>query len=332
MDKLRRIAILACFGTLMTTAQDPQLSQFFAAPLYLNPALTGNTFEDRLIMNYRMQWTGIPNGFETYALSYDHRSSSLNSGFGAMVMHDEAGTNNLAFTNASASYSYQGAIDHRRAFRAGMRVGFTIRDYDPSNLLFADQVIRDNAPASIEPQLIERVSYPDFHFGVLYFSEQFWLGGSFNHLNRPDQTLLSNGHTRLPIRSSINSGYRFPIDGRPMRKSESFMTVAAYYKAQQDWDQLDIGGYIEHDRVTAGLWYRGLPGIKAYKPGYPNDDAVILMVGYETESQLRIVYSYDVTISWLTLKSGGAHELSLTYEWPKRAKNRRYRAIPCPKF
>ena len=24
-------------------AQDPQLSQFYAAPLYLNPALTGNT-------------------------------------------------------------------------------------------------------------------------------------------------------------------------------------------------------------------------------------------------------------------------------------------------
>jgi hypothetical protein len=49
-------------------------------------------------------------------------------------MHDEAGRT-TSFTNAIASFdSYQGSIDLRRAFRCGMRVGCTIRDYDPSNL------------------------------------------------------------------------------------------------------------------------------------------------------------------------------------------------------
>jgi hypothetical protein len=58
---------------------------------------------------------------------------------------------------------------------------------------------------------------------------------------------------------------------------------------------------------------------------------VILMLGYRTENEIRFVYSYDVTVSKLTLKSGGSHEISLVYEWAK-AKNRRYRAVPCPKF
>ena len=72
--------------------------------------------------------------------------------------------------------------------------------------------------------------------------------------------------------------------------------------------------------------------MKAYKPGYSNDDAVVAMLGVRTKSQLRLVYSYDVTVSMLTPKSGGAHEVSLIYEWPKHSKNRRYRAVPCPKF
>ena len=32
------------------------------------------------------------------------------------------------------------------------------------------------------------------------------------------------------------------------------------------------------------------------------------------------------------MKSGGAHEISLIYEWPRKAKNRRHKVVPCPKF
>jgi hypothetical protein len=56
------------------------------------------------------------------------------------------------------------------------------------------------------------------------------------------------------------------------------------------------------------------------------------MAGIETEHQLRFIYSYDITISKLTMRSGGAHEISLQYEWPRKSKNRKHRIIPCPKF
>ena len=313
-------------------AQDPQLSQFFAAPLYLNPALTGTTYEDRIAGNYRLQWTGLPKGYETYAFSYDHNSSGANSGYGGFVMHDQAGSLGLAFTHAGASYAYAARIDRHRTLRVGLRLGWTTREIGMGNALFADQVIRDNAPSSVESGFSEKISYFDAAFGALYHTEQFWLGASFSHINRPQQSLINQGDVRLPMRTTVNTGYKMPVDGKPFRKSESFITLAAYYKSQLKWDQLDVGAYLEYKRLCAGLWYRGLPGLKAYAPGYPNDDAVILMAGFETTGQLRIVYSYDITISWLTPQSGGAHELSLQYEWPKRAKNRKYHAIPCPKF
>lgn len=313
-------------------AQDPQLSQFYAAPMYLNPALTGNTQQDRIGLNYRLQWPGVRPGYKTYAVAYDHRSVQLNSGFGGMVMHDRAGTLGLSFTQASLNYSYEARINRRRAVRGGIRAGYTMRTFDWGNAVFADQIIRENASTTVEQAMMRNTSYFDFSVGFLYYSEQFWGGFSVNHLNEPQQSLYMDGDARLPMRTSVHVGYRFAVDGKDFRFSETTMTLAAHYKAQQLWDQLDLGGYVDHQQLTFGLWYRGLPAVKAYRPGYPNDDAVILMVGYETPYQLRLVYSYDVTVSKLTAKSGGAHEISLSYEWPKNSKKRRYRTVPCPKF
>lgn len=327
------LLLAAVFGMAAHVfAQDPQLSQFYAAPMYLNPALTGNTHQDRVGLNYRMQWPGIGPGYQTYAVAYDHRSPEINSGFGGMVMHDRAGSFNLAFTQISANYSYEARINHRKAFRGGLRVGYTTRTFDQGNMLFADQIIRDNAPTSVEAPMMQNTSYFDFSTGFLYYTEQFWGGFSVNHLNRPQQSLYMDGDARLPMRTSAHVGYRFPLDGRSFRYTETRMTLVAHYKAQQKWDQLDIGGYVDHRELSFGMWYRGLPGIKAYKPGYANDDAVILMIGYETPYQLQMVYSYDVTVSKLTVKSGGAHEVSIIYEWPRNNKKRRHRTIPCPKF
>lgn len=312
--------------------QDPQLSQFYAAPMYLNPALTGNTNQDRLALNYRLQWPAIGPGYKTYAVAYDHRSAGLNSGFGGMVMHDRAGTQGLSFTQMAFNYSYEARLNRRQAIRGGIRAAYTLRTVDWGNMLFADQVIRENALTSVEPLLVQSISYFDFSAGVLYYSEQLWGGISVNHLNQPQQSLFLEGDARLPMRTSVHAGYRFPMDGQPFRSSKTKMTLAAHYKAQEKWDQLDLGGYVDHDGISMGLWYRGIPGLKAYEPGQPNDEAVVLLLGYETPYQLQLAYSYDVTISKLTMKSGGAHELSVIYEWPKKGKNRKYRSIPCPKF
>ncbi len=332
MKRLYISLFVVGFLGLRALAQDPQLSQFYAAPLYLNPALTGSTFQDRIGLNYRLQWPAIGPGYRTYALSYDHHSRATNSGIGGYVMQDQAGSFGLAFTQMALSYSYEARLDRKRAIRGGLRVGYTMRSYDPSNLLFADQVIRDNAPTSIEPAMLQNVSYMDFSGGLLYFTEQFWVGISMNHVNEPQETFFLDGDVPLPIRTSVHAGYRFALDGRSFTRSKTRMTLATQYKAQGKWDQLDIGGYVDHESVTFGLWYRGLPIIKRYGPGYPNDESVVLMFGFETAYQLRMVYSYDVTISQLTLTSGGAHEISVIYEWPKRGKHRHYRAIPCPKF
>ncbi len=83
----------------IVVAQDPQFSQFFNAPLYLNPAFTGATQSNRVILNHRLQWPNLPQTFATYALSYDIMRPELRSGFGVLITTDKAGSAALRNTN-----------------------------------------------------------------------------------------------------------------------------------------------------------------------------------------------------------------------------------------
>ena len=61
-------AILFCKAGL---SQDAGFSQFYANPIYLNPALTGNRSNPTLSLNYRNQWPSLQSSFTTYAASWD---------------------------------------------------------------------------------------------------------------------------------------------------------------------------------------------------------------------------------------------------------------------
>ncbi|PIX32487.1 MAG: hypothetical protein COZ59_13785, partial [Bacteroidetes bacterium CG_4_8_14_3_um_filter_31_14] len=105
------------------------------------------------------------------------------------------------------------------------------------------------------------------------------------------------------------------------------------YRFQKEFDQGDIGLYYKKTNFFVGAWYRGLPLLKSYKPGYSNHDAVALIAGF-IYKDLTIGYSFDITFSKLTMVSGGSHEISLNYQFynPKKAKHHRTKIIPCAKF
>src|SRR6478735_7090956 len=91
----------------LAQAQDPEFSQYYAAPLYLNPAFTGTTMDHRFIANYRNQWPSVARGYTTTAFSYDYNSSSINSGFGFLATQDQAGAAGMKSTQVNFLYSYK---------------------------------------------------------------------------------------------------------------------------------------------------------------------------------------------------------------------------------
>src|SRR5262245_41565260 len=106
---MSRILLLTCVLMLAlegaVTAQDPQFSQFYAAPLYLNPALAGSTNQARAGINYRNQWPAIDANFTTMSVYFDYFIEDKKSGIGAVLTRDREGLAGLRSLSLGLQYS-----------------------------------------------------------------------------------------------------------------------------------------------------------------------------------------------------------------------------------
>ncbi|MEQ8624505.1 MAG: type IX secretion system membrane protein PorP/SprF [Vicingaceae bacterium] len=332
--------LLLSFTFLMlfsAKGQDMRFSQFYAAPLYTNPAFTGATIEHRLVVNYRHQWPNIPGAFESYHASYEYNAADINSGFGLMMNREEAGSFGLTTNSVAFSYAYRFQINRKMILQPGLKIGYGFRGIDYDKLVFNDQLESGSSSTlDVDAFADENSSYADISAGLLLYAENYWVSSSLNHINKPNQALLANGNSELPMKFTFQAGYKFSLSGPVVkRRSSREITTALHYDAQGKFDQFDIGAYYNHAPFTFGFWYRGIPGFKRYDRGYANNDAVILLVGFSIpDRNLRVGYSYDVTISRLISDSGGAHEISLVYEFASKKSKRKSRRfiVPCAKF
>ncbi len=333
MNRRYVILLLVVLSTAFVQAQDPQFSQFYAVPTYVSPAFAGTSLQSRFALAYRNQWPSIPGAFVTYNVSFDHYMSNLNSGIGIMATHDKAGSGGLSYTSVAAQYAYEIEVKRKTFIRPAIQLGYVSHAVDYSQLVFGDQLISGNDAGSLDQYDGNGVSYMDVAAGVLYFTPKYWAGASVHHLNEPNQSLLF-ADAKIPRKLSIHGGYRHRIKTALIRETGQYLIMAFNYRAQDKFDQLDLGAYYELDPFSIGLWYRGMPLFKAYQPGYGNSDAIAISFGYQV-NDLRIGYSYDLTVSKLISNTGGAHELTLVYEIANRRKKKsisKRRVVPCAKF
>lgn len=334
--KLFNTILLSLIG-LSALAQDPEFSQYYAAPLYLNPAFTGTASDHRLIANHRNQWPNISNGFVTYAFSYDYNLADANSGLGLMVVTDRAGTANLRSTLLNFQYSYKVNLNDKWVLSSGLNFGVGFRNIDFNKLVFGDQLAfdRDGNVPTDDPVLsnINSSTYFDFGGGFLAYNRKFWLGFSAWHLNRPNRSLIDE-EAQIPIKTTFHGGVRIPLYNGPFKRDRVAALAPSFvYKQQGPFDQLDLGAYFLYDPVVIGLWYRGIPIQQNVKDNI-SQDAVVVILGFQL-SKIEISYSYDLTVSELGPIGGGAHEIALRYKLDvigsnKSKKKERY--IPCPTF
>jgi type IX secretion system PorP/SprF family membrane protein len=334
LKKIIFLLFLVIGFELSLKAQEPQFSQFYAAPMYLNPAFAGNTRQGRVMANYRNQWPALPKAFVSYSFAYDHNLSDQNSGVGLIIVHDKTGTAGLKYNSVGGLYSYQVQISRKVIIRPGIKVSYVWRGLNTAQLVFPDQLNSNNV-SSAGSNVLPQSRYLDVSAGLLLYSKKYWFGYAIDHINTPNQSLIKSAETSLPVKYSFHGGYNIPVKKDVRGVATSTITVAALYKAQQKWDQFDVGFYYTQEPLVLGLWYRGLPLVKSYNSGYSNNDALVALIGFKA-NDLRIGYSYDLTISRLISRTGGAHELSIVYEYATQKKRKKRKKqnflVPCAKF
>ncbi|MBL7942459.1 MAG: type IX secretion system membrane protein PorP/SprF [Flavobacteriales bacterium] len=329
MKKLLRIAVLPLFVLLVIAselkAQDPEFTQFYANPIYLNPAFAGSARCPRLVMNYRNQWPSLTGTFVTTSASYDQHVQSIQGGLGIIVLNDRAAQSTLQTTTLSGIYSYQQPISRKFSIKAGLQATYFQKSLDWSKLTFGDMI--DPRKGFIyETMDVPRggkVSNVDFSAGILGFSDQIYGGFAVHHLNEPNESLIV-GVSRLPMKYTAHAGVIIPIEKRN-KHAESSVSPNVLYRRQGEFQQLNLGLYVKKGPLVGGVWFRGL----LFGPKYR--DSFIGTIGLQSDV-LKFGYSYDVTISELTPSTGGSHEVSLTVQFDCKKKRRPIRTVSCPSF
>lgn len=312
-------------------AQDPGVfSQFFAAPMQLNPALTGGTYAPRIFLNYRNQWPSLSNAYVTYAVSYDQLAPSINSAFGLSVLSDVAGAGIYNTTSVSGSYAYIFKADDIYV-KGGLEAGLTQIKLNWNELVFLDMLdpltgqvngngginsTQETAPFSFNKL------YADFSAGLLVYNKDYYGGLSVKHINGPDESFLNDFNAApVPIRLTVHGGAQINLRKNHKNYIEgTFISPNLMYVRQGTFQQANAGAYVSTNRVFGGLWYRYAFG---------NADAVIGLIGMKY-NVFKIGYSYDLTVSELSAQSNGAHEISIAINFDedpnirKKRRSRRY--------
>jgi type IX secretion system PorP/SprF family membrane protein len=297
-------------------AQDPAFTQFYANPLYLNPAFAGTAHCPRVSLNYRNQWPGISGSFVTTSASYDQHSDALSGGVGLLVWNDQAGEQTMSTTNVSGIYSYQIPVTRRFSIKAGLQATWAQKAVNWDKLTFGDQIDprRGFIYETKEEQRNSAANYVDFSAGVLGFSKNYFIGFAVHHLTQPDESVIQ-GQSPLPRKYTFHAGGVIPVGTKGEPASISPNLLIQY---QEQFLQINYGMYFSKGPIVGGLWYR-------------NSDSFIALIGLNT-GIMKLGYSYDITVSKLTQTTAGSHEISLGLSFDCKPKKRKFRTISCPSF
>lgn len=329
VKKSALIALFAVLGLVELKAQDPHFSQYYANPLYLNPAFAGVKRCPKVNLNYRNQYPTM-GVYQTYSASYDQYISSLKGGIGVLVMRDEAADGALSLTEASLIYSYHLQVSRKFQILTGFQATFRQRALDWNSLKFPDQIdpfygfvkpTNEIAPNQTTTNQL------DLTFGILGFTEKFYFGVTGSHVTEPNEAFLSNNE--LPFKLTAMAGASIPVGSRRLHNStRSYLIPNVVYQQQAGARQMTLGLSFNRGIITGGLGYR-----QAFSSITNNPDALVFTLGLTPGNQpWTFGYSYDYTINQLKNNLGGAHEISLSYQFPCRIRKKQIQEIKCPKF
>lgn len=327
-------AILVSIFADCVQSQDPHFTQFYANPIYLNPAFAGSARCPRINMNYRNQWPALAKTYITYTASFDQHVDMLSGGVGLMVLNDKAGEGTLSTTNISGIYAYQLNISRDFSIRLGLQATYVQKKLDWDKLTFGDMI--DPRYGYIYPTQETRPnesrSFTDFSAGLLAYSSSLYGGIAVNHLTQPDEAFIVSGSSELPMKITAHVGAMVPLGNTGSyryannRDEGTYLSPNAVYQKQISFNYLNLGAYLLHAPMIGGLWYR------ANLDGGLKSESVIALVGIQ-KGLIKFGYSYDITVSKLTNNTtAGSHEISFGMQFECRPKKKRFRTISCPAF
>jgi type IX secretion system PorP/SprF family membrane protein len=324
MSSIIRILWLSSLFLLNNVyAQDPEFSQFFAAPVYTNPAFAGANLNGRVSLNYRNQWSSLPGTFRTFSGAYDEHFDQIGGGIGIVAMQDVSGQGLLSTTTLSGIYSYLLKVNTRFNIKLGIESQYFQRSIDFEKLRWGDQIVKKKGfvTATTEPNPSTTIGIPNFAAGFVAFTRIFYFGGAVHNITEPNQSFYKTpgNASNLPRRYTVQAGMNLPLSRS--KYSNSAISPALIIMRQREFTQISLGFYASKGPLVLGALVRQTAA---------NSDALTFMAGFRS-GKFKFGYSFDFTISEGYQALKGSHEISAVIEWNRRSKSRSVHLV-CPRI
>jgi type IX secretion system PorP/SprF family membrane protein len=315
-----------CLQSETIRSQDVHFSQFYAAPLLLNPANTGMAEEDlRITANYRNQWAKIGSPYETTSTSIEKRMviNDQAFGIGAVILHDQSSSFNLSANDFFFSLSYSRIIKNQQLF-FGIQPGFVMKSFNPDGLTFGSQFdqsleLFNSALPNLESGMTGRVNYFDLNVGIYWRTFIKYImpsaGLSISHVNLPVEqfTTAANG-VKLPLKMTLTGDVTITLSnkiGFTPRMLYSYM-AGANELLMGSSGSYKIGSF---DFPVKKLFAVAMVRVNPAR----NIDAFIVGGGSELEKfSLELTYDFNISPLWTVTNFNGAFELSFIYTGGRR--------------
>lgn len=317
-------------------SQDIHFSQFYCAPLVVNPAKTGNFNGDyRFTGIHRNQWKSVTVPYKTFSGSIDMRINEMeeSNGFlsaGILFSNDKAGDSDFGLTEGALSVAYSLYLDEgkKNMITAALQPGFSQKSINYNDLTFDNQYNGDvfvpNSPNG-ESFGKSSIAYFDMNAGIYFLhrnEDQFAISGGLGmqHINKPKQNFFSEKVTLFPrMAFDVNLG---------IKASERIVVLPSIlYQLQGKFKELNGGGNVKlslskGERNETALYLGGF---------FRANDAGIARVGFDYNN-LHVGVAYDFNVSDLDRASNGkgGYEVALVYIF-KKVKPLKLNP-PCPVY
>ncbi|MFT6747198.1 MAG: type IX secretion system PorP/SprF family membrane protein [Glaciecola sp.] len=290
------LVVFAIGSSLLAKAQDPITSQSMSTYTELNPSFMGKDSSNVAYLNHRNQWPKIQGNYVTTRFGYHHYLSKTNGYLGLSLMRDDAGSGTLTTTNLALNYTQN--IKVRKVFiKVGAKSSYNQKVLDWSKLTFGDQIDQQlgfTSSTSQYRQGQQAISYLDFSVGSSIYWKGFTIGAAFFHVLEPSNGFITFNSSVHPRVLSLQLSKTFTTD---IKGHDLDITPHVMYSKQRDFKSNNTGLLSTYRFGILGFSYR-------------YGDAFNTIIGFKTK-YVKVIYSYDHTVSKLAPNSGGSHEISL---------------------
>ncbi len=307
-----------------TKAQDPYYTQYYNAPIYYNPALTGIDKGLKIRVNYRDQWPQYTDDLKSYNFSMDvaERFMPGAGGLGIIFNTNKEGKGFIKRNQIGGSLAARIRMSDYWTSQLGLLVSYIQKqiDYNNKDFIWSDQLdnvhglLYDGRSPTFDGFSNQSISYVDLNLGYAVKYEKHYvsatLSAAVHHLTKPNES-FSDLEQRLSRKYLFTSD--FVILQRSNPKKGFKFNPGLLYEYHSGFHTFTLGSNIAKSVMYAGLWYRSKQS-QIY-----NYQAVSVLVGLNIPmvnkySRLKFMYSYDISVNNMK-GNGGAHEITLRFEF-----------------